>query len=372
MGKSLLKVLSSIAFTVSAIFTIQLMLGNTIGLINSILIVLMSVIFEFSKCFFLYKSIEPQQNINMIIRGISLIITIFLFCVSVLASLSFLQNETNKNKNKAILKSDSYKQQLQAKEQLGDLYNTKKAQISSLQDSNNRQIKALEQQRDNMPSNYLTRKADINKQISTLQENNNKQIADVNVALDTIASKQSQTINTKDIAINSEKGYTAFLQVVAGYVSNEDKQYTIEELEVILFSLISIVFELVAVLLFHYNKLEDVAGAKFDNNISNNNKSAYGGTKHIHNITPIKKTSNEIGFKYNEPQNEPQQQNEFTQEDLKKYVEYMNKTQIQGISKGYKTIAKNINITPNIASNIKGYLEYSGIVKTVGNKTIIV
>ena len=46
-------------------------------------------------------------------------------------------------------------------------------------------------------------------------------------------------------------------------------------------------------------------------------------------------------------------------------------TQVAGISKGYINIAKNTGIATDTARKIKGHLEQLGIVKTDGNRTII-
>lgn len=398
-NKHILKVLSSLAFVVSAIFTVRLLTGTSVGVINTILITLMGVIFEFSKCFFLYKSIDKPKNVNSVVRNFSAIVVIFLFGVSILASLSFLQNETNKNKNKSILKSDGYKQQVQAKEQLNDLYNNKKAQIVSLQEQTKQQVQALAGQRDSMPSNYITRKANINKQISSLQSESNKQIAIINSKLDTIVSKQSETINIKDIAFNSEKGYSAFLEVVAKQVSNEDITYSVEELEVILFSLIAICFEFVAVLLYYYNKRSEVSVEVEEVQETMADATPVETPKNIAPITPIRKSG--IGFQYDNSIQAKKQENtssnispkilepELRHTDiiLKKYgcidkktvTSYLvNAEKSKAVKNngheisGVQVLAKECNVSENSAKNVFGYLKHLGIIEVKNRSSFLV
>lgn len=201
----MLKILSIISFSISGFFTVNLLLSNSNGIINGLLTIGMALIFEFSKCLFLYKSIESKVN-NCMVKYGTWIVTGFLFGLSVLASLSFLQNETNETKNKAILKSSSYKMQLDNKAQLKDLYESKKSQITSLQEQTQSQIKALEKQRDSLPSNYLTKRSQVNDKIKELQSESQSNISKVNSELENISKESSKEIDVKGIEVNSTKG----------------------------------------------------------------------------------------------------------------------------------------------------------------------
>lgn len=63
---------------------------------------------------------------------------------------------------------------------------------------------------------------------------------------------------------------------------------------------------------------------------------------------------------------------EVIDEDVNKYIEYMNKTAIHGVSKGYKAISEAIGIAEHVGVKIKGYLENKGYLKVEGNRTFIV
>ena len=372
-NKYLLKTLSNLAFIVSAIFTIKLMLGNTIGFINSILIVLMSIIFEFSKCFFLYKTIESSKT-NKAIKSISIIITLFLFCISILASLSFLQNETNKNKNKAITKSDSYKLQLQAKEQLKDLYDTKKEQIKVIQEQTKEQILALSNQRDSMPSNYITKKQEVNDKIQAIKEESNKMITKVNRQMEENLKEQRKEIDIKGVEMNSIKGYTAFLKVVSENISSEDTKYSVEQLEIVLFSMISIVFEFVAVLLYYYNKKEDVLSLRNENSSFKTQEETYDI---LQADASMLRKENKIGFNV-ENIATPIKTQLKTQLEIKQYTT-KNKNVIKKYlrlkennpSLGIKKISSELGVNEYQVKTIFGLLKNLGVIETEGKRSYI-
>ena len=63
---------------------------------------------------------------------------------------------------------------------------------------------------------------------------------------------------------------------------------------------------------------------------------------------------------------------EFTDQDLKSYLENMYKTSVNDISRGYNTIANNINMPVETARSIRKYLERKNIIETTGTKTKII
>ena len=83
------------AFVISATFTILLMTSQCASTFSVILTFAMGILLEYGKSYFFTKGINGK-NYKYIIRSTFLIVSVFLFLYSIVASLSFLQNENNR------------------------------------------------------------------------------------------------------------------------------------------------------------------------------------------------------------------------------------------------------------------------------------
>ena len=392
-NNNLLKTLSKLAFVISAIYTCQLMLSSVTGIFNSVLTIGTVGILEFGKMFFATKSLEKNNNRKMSITVINGIVALFLFGVSIIASQSFLSNQNNSLKNKQLLTSNGYQQQLAHKESLKDLYGNKKEMIANLQQQTKQEVESLRNQREGLPKNYITKKSQISEQIKKLQSDSNDKLFKLNSGLENNVIEQNKEIDVKNVELSSTKGYTGFLSVLAEKISTEEKIFTSEELELYLFFGIAIIFEVVAIMLFYYQNEEVVAVGHKEF------KETIPTASPVNNITPIKKSG--IGFQYDNPVQskhtnitnpdtlEPQLTHTNINNDniLKQFGcidkeivrEYLinaeesknvknNGNEVSGVS----VLSKKCRITENTGRNVFGYLKHLGIVEVKNRSSFLV
>ena len=264
MSTNLLKALSIIAFIISGLFTIMLMTSAIVGIIATILTIGIAVILELCKCTFFYFGVNGQLNgrkIPSIIRIVCFFIAIALFVSSIIASLSFLQNNNNKTKNYALESSQEAQNKTANIKAQDDLIQTKKAEIATLNTSLKNLEKTSKDSIKDLRSRNLITKA------NNLQEQTNKEIDNITNKINKANNELSaltgnlQTIRNKEVKadMSNTKGYTAFLKVIADKLneSPERKDHPIssDEIETWFFGILSVIFEFVAVLLFYFSLL---------------------------------------------------------------------------------------------------------------------
>jgi hypothetical protein len=352
-------VISKITFLVSAVFTIFLICSQANGFIEYILFFLMAVSMESLK-YALFTvgllDLKSKQMSGYVAVGMSCV----LIALSIVASLSYMYNQSNSIKQVNTVMSDSYKRQQQ-------LYDTKQ-----------QEIKALQSQINSLPRNYISKKSQLSSQLSK-------------------KSQELETINKgfSSVKVESSQGYTAFLGVIAEIMSKQavkqgKEPITTEQLEVTLFTIISICFEILAVLSFYYYKklgsvgsLENSLGeetkeakkpidtATQRNDIVENTADSLGEeikeAKKPNYIIPDDDRSvakQLIGFKLEKPK-------EVSDEHIRIYLENMYKSQKpDNRIDGYINISKQCGFTESLGRKIHGYLEKSNVVQVdSGTKT---
>jgi hypothetical protein len=319
----------------------------------------MGLILEACKMGFAYESLS-NTRLNLFIRVSLGVIAILLIISSILASAGYIQNQANKTLNTSILKSNQYKQQEQAKKLQQELYEAKKQDIADTKQSYQKQVADMQKVKDNYPSNYLTRKenlqAEINAKLKELQQVTDKK----NVELESIAVELNKPIETKSISIVDDKGYRSMFILLADKLNaiNDTTDYKPEALEFYFYVILSIIFECVAVL------TSFLAMLKTSPSLSPHVAETLTTPSITHNkIIPINKQV--IGFKP-----EPKPRN-IDDNILEKYYTHMINTARNNISMGYKSIGSSIGIDTEMARMCKRLLEEQGKIKTVGNRTVI-
>jgi hypothetical protein len=179
-----------------------------------------------------------------------------LFVLSILASQSYMQNETNVQKNKALKESAEFKADATEKASIDGQIAARTSSTTSVVADIQKQIKAMSQERDSMPNDFYTKKADINKEIAKLRETltteQNKSLSEVS----SLMTKKEQKLDTSKINILSIKGYTSTLETIASWMSTEDNIVTVQILEYWLYTIIGFIFECCAILLFFFSRRE--------------------------------------------------------------------------------------------------------------------
>jgi hypothetical protein len=420
MKKGIIKSLSIVAFIISAIFTIKLMTSGSSGIVNTLLVAGMGVVLELSKCLFGLAGFTNVVTSNKTLKSICIGVSVLLVMFSIIASLSFMQNQTNTIKNKDFKKSEGYQQQVTAKETASKMMDSTSIEIKRLQDESKSEIAKLEAQRDEAKKrNWISTSGvgvnAINDKISATRNKYNDLIEKQNVKLEGYSNRASSNIDASKVNVKSNKGYTAFLETIAGWISTEDAPVTSELLELILFSVISITFEVVAVLLFVLGKeSESLTGAEVYND-SNKNNIDIGADAEPNlrgkEVMPLKKncaigfnqegqSPNDnirekiIGFKpYDNNIKSNNIKNDNTLEPssrevniIEKYcvdrqtvLNYLEKAEESKKIKnnndeisGLQALSKECSIPENTARNVFGYLKHLGIIEVRGRSSFLI
>lgn len=400
MDKNLLKFASMVAFGVSGLFTIMLMCSGVVGIIATVLTCLIAIILELSKCSLFYFSIYGKvygKQINSVIRGVCFVVAMLLFCASIVASLSFMQNNNNKTKN--ILAGTS--QQAQAKTEnikvQKDLVNSKKAEIKGLEGQKENIISSTTSLVNSYKSKNMLTKAketteNSNKRIETI----NKQINQANKELTSITNDLKKEQDKEITVTGDTKGYTAFLKVVANKI-NEGAEYkenpvSVEEIETYFFGILAVIFEIVAVLLFYLNSLaaEKIESGSSFSSLSENEIMAIESdgepeTEEKENIedgtekekpVELKKyrkqktgTKETIGFKTDKQE----EQKKYKRDDVKSYIQFMYSSMNKdNTSQGKDKIRLGTGLKPKQIEGIRYELEQKGIIEIKDRKTFVI
>jgi hypothetical protein len=367
------------------------------------------------------------------IRIISGTLAVILTVITIIASAGYIVNESNMVENKQIKSSVEFKSLEDAKINQKDLYTVKKNEIERLQAMQEKIKTEGNQAVNSLPRDYITAKQNqrdkTSRQVDTIQS----QINTIQSELSNISNNISKPIDVKNIKFKNENGYISLFEMIASGLNKtesfKESPVSTNDLMIYFFIFISAIFQLVAVWLYVIEKkvISIVAfvisfaftfclmtsmtmgivsyilagGMAFVLDASSvmlmhiaffgidlkfipstlstktNLKSKLDNLKSFklpkRSDSPI--TARKIGFDIENKKNPNiikfDKVSDFNDGDLKKYIEYMNATAIDGISQGYCKIAKNIGIPVNKANKIKGYLEQKNIIKTIGGKTEI-
>lgn len=401
-----MKIFAVISFIISGIFTIMLMTSGTVGLIPCLLTAGMAVCLEVAKCGFAYTAIA-NDSINLVIRVIMGVVAICLVVSSIFASAGFVQNQSNEVKNITIENSTAFQNGQENRKIQQDLYSQKKKEIEQMQLDKQKTIEDMTRSRDNLPKNYITAKqnatAEITKKDAEYQSNINSKSAE----LSQITKNLQEPVNLSG-TLNTG-GYSALFQTFSGWLNksaaSKKDPWTPEQVEFIFFITLSILFEITAVLFSFMAQIKTVATStatevrtpdqvkksyqlgKLKNTLSRNNK--YGGDWHKVEPEKIEKPDlkivktepttaqaelpRKIGFDTNpEPLiNTDVQPKSFTNKDVEEYLNYMYEESDGVESVGYTKLGRNTTLGIDKARKVKAHLEYSSVLATQGNKTLI-
>ncbi len=359
------------------------------------------------------------------------ILAVILVIISIVASAGFTIQQSNQLQNKQIKNSVEFKSVEQSREIQTQLFEAKKQemeilknQLTTIKDSGDKAVNSL-------PKDYITAKQNTRNQTQKQLSSTQEKLSNVSAELSNINNALLSPIDTSKLKVKSESGYIALFEMIANILNkfntSKEKPFTSDGLLMAFFIFISAVFEVLAVVLYILNRkvlsiigfvisflctfllmtsmavgLEAIiifAGMSvvldlskmilmkiaFSDAVSNFSSS----TPPIENSKqPISlKTPKAIGLGTKEPViakkigfDMPQKQpttyklkgtHDIKSDDIKKYIDYMNQTSTNDISKGYMHIAKNIGISADKGRKIKAYLEHENVIKVDGMTTKI-
>jgi hypothetical protein len=255
----ILKGVSILAFIISAIFTILLMTSGTVGIIAWILTVGMAIVLELCKVGFFYESLS-NTKLLLPIRILLGIIAILLVGSSIFASASYVQNQANKTKNIQTKDSSQYKQLEQGKAVQQDLYNVKKKEIEDLKALQGKQQSNGDSIISTMPRNYIDKKNQAKQDTATQISKTQDIINSKSTELSQIGASLQSPIDTTNLKLSSDSGYTAMFKTLADYLNKLDSYkgnpINAEELEMWFFIGLGVIFEMVAILTAYLSQLK--------------------------------------------------------------------------------------------------------------------
>jgi hypothetical protein len=342
------------------------------GLFESIPMVAVAVIYEVSKWCLLREVVLKRHSGT--IKVIIFTLWIFTTSSSIIACAGYVLNQSNASKNVNIEASASYQNQIQSREIKKDLYSTKKKEMEDLIATKNQTIVAMEKTRDSWPKNYITMRENAQSQINKKIVDFDKEIKQKSDELSTLSTQLDVPIKVDNVL--STSGYTAIFSLMSDFMNKNDTSatknpYKPENIELWFYLLIGIGVEALANMFAYLSQKDKFYSSELKPKVSEvceNTKLPKVSQKF--KLKPAALVTNHIGFKPEPKVNthEP----EIDEKDFQKYIEYMYDKQKNGYAPGYIDIARNINIAVEKARAIKGELNRRGIIKTVGNRSIIV
>lgn len=376
------KVLAFLAYGISAISTGVFLVSMGSTFVERCMGLLITALFEPGKCVSFISIFKPCKN--PIIKVATIVLWVVLEVGSVTASTAYMMNIDMKQQEKSTMNSTAYKEVEAKKENISGLIQSKKDEVTKLQQDKESTIAKMEADKEALPKNYLSAKAElqlkINQTSSTLQENIDK----VNEDILTLTNDLNNTSVTS-VKAEPNNGYTRIFTVIAGAISSSEEPVKAEHISLIFsFLIFGILPELMANIFYWYSKnhIEEPATTKVegikkfrikpagqdpvkDSPTSQKNRIS----KWLQSMTPLN-GKKQIGFHQEKDQNHLAK-SDFTDDDLRIYIEYMLKNQKDDVSPGYLKIADETGLQRETARKIKGYLERTGTVKTEGSQTKI-
>jgi len=354
-----LKFNSTLNFIVSAIFTVILITSGMNSWFAVLLGAAMAIGMELPKVGFMYEA-AVNKDLNGWIRLVLGVLSLILVCFSIAASASYMVNQTNIKRNESIMQSDEYTHLKENREMLKSSLASNQALIKTISDSYDAQIKGLTETKNNYPSNYITKKENLQKDINKLESDKIKALADANLKIEESAMNIDKSASVSDIKLNAAGGFDGFMGSITNFLNSKRKEpITPDVVTMIFFISMYITYELLTVMLVVLYAIKTKKEKVLET-------STPVITKTDNKVVEMKPQERErvIGFK-----NESIGVNK---DNLKKYVDYMyNNVKPNNCSAGYVTIAKDIKIETEEARGIKSYLQQQGVLKVDGNRTKI-
>jgi len=349
-----------LSFIVSGIFTVVWFSSGATSTLSLWLSRGMALVFELFKINSGIAALTAKY-VPIAIRIFLFVLSISTVLYSILASTGFLVNDSNLIVNQTIKQSTSYQQGIEKKDLANKQVSDSDAEINRLTQAKQDALSRLQSQLDaKMPQiahkdweskakyeqDFLANKSNIRQQIAATENKYEELIA----AEKANKSKAADNISNLDLS-NVVVRYTQGSLAVSSYIGKW-LGYPAEIVELTLKIIASILFELMAwisaVMASITRRKELDGGITYSSPISNIVKEKKA------TLSPNVATYNA-----------------FTDEDLKRYLQYMYANAKDGISEGYIKISKNIKLQQDKARKIKAHLEQIGVLKVDGGKTRI-
>lgn len=399
-NKATFKTLSILSFVVSGYFTLLLFKSSSVGLFEAIPMIAVAMIYEVSKWCLLREVVLKRHQGGM--RIIIFSLWAFTTLASIIASAGYVLNQSNATKNMNLESSTAYQNELKSRDLKNDLYSTKKKELDDIIATKNQTISAMEKTRDSWPKNYITMKENaqvqINKRIGEFDNDIKAKSAELTDITNQLASPIKVTAEPL-----STTGYTSIFMTLSDFMNKNDNNskkspYKAENMELWFYLLLGVGVEALANMFAYlsqkdtYHQIinsysdsrprlepkntETLETTTFQEN-ENTSKKKFRLKPRLTGVVAKQKSSNLIGFKPNpKPETNPNSTNkspfEIDEKDFEKYIKYMYEKEKNGYAPGYIDIARNINIAVEKARAIKGELNRRGMIKTVGNRTVII
>jgi len=358
-------------FFISYAYTVSLLKSDTVSLWAFLPVLVIAFVIDGLKTISAFA--KSHKKLNKLYRTRAGFFYYMTLCISLLASFAFTTNQSNSKSNIEYTQSLEYKEYLDKKERI-------ELQIQRKEKA----ILGLENREQKTGKSYITRKTKFINEIDQL----NKEIDLIGIP--------------DNVAIKSTHGFISACKLI---INVFNLKISPENLKMIIFLSIIFIFEFgLGELARYYNYILKIysekygalfpEGTKKTKTQAENTISASGEEKAVLNLARVdiaQKQEKEKIINFNnenqvtravlEPLKESVKKEEKEQKNhsynVESFVDYYNfmvsdaKEKGTNISKGYKAIAKEINIKESEAQKIKNALELQGIIKSEGNQTVI-
>lgn len=362
----------STSFIISTVFTILLMTSTTSSKLEYKLVVGMAIILQLSTTLFVAKAMLDHK-IHIIVRVIMLCISIMLLFASIVANVGLIQNNANKTRNKELKQSTQYQEAEKQNNRQQQLYDSKLEEIkntTSTYDLSIAQTKdTIEKSKAAWERNKHTDTLkNLTKEKTERLKELNKELSNINISPISISNSE----------IKSENGYYStfefFSQVrLIKWLFKDATPYQLQNYFFIMLSSIFEFINMIALYLFSVMMNTNISFKKSPNpDLSPKQKIPTPTPKEITPKLNLVKPNRSLGVKASSDFHLKKTPKNISDSDIKKYLDYMYKTQENNISQGYIKISKNIGLSQEKCRKIKGWLENEGIIKSEGGRTVII
>jgi len=336
LDRKVVKGIRNVTYLLSTFYTITLLITLSDTYMGKGAMALTGVVFQTLEVFLFYVFMTGKAftyKVPESIKTLSGVLFLTLFFLSITASLSYNMNETNNSKNNSIKNSRSYQSKTKAIERKNETIEVYK---------------------------------------------NNNRVTDANKIENEILELEKQLLNTNNTE-NETKGYTALFQMIS-------RKNDVSILEFIILAVISITLEIICILCCYLAefKIEKATVANKETVQKVNSKPILSASKPDSKQTSVKVDVKPV--KQPEPNLEPiiaKRKIGFGDmkdhdSDRKKFVEFMkyddegNKIEIGGVVRGWNKISNISKLPSGVCKNIRNDLIEEGVIKTVGNRSILI
>lgn len=359
--KFYLRIICVLGFTTSGIFTYMAYVPNSSSENEKMLGIAMTLVCQGGGFIFLKLIFEEKLKLKLklLFAGLSLL----LFFLSIIATVDYQAKREDKIESKSVVKSEKYIELKNKQAKENTKFSKLEIQIDKLTENIEKTKKQNKIEIDSILSDLNNSKTPQwrKEQIGlTLKDTKKTQSIEINEMNNNLNEMNNQYQNFKftDIDENSihDSANKSLYENVANYFG-----LTPNFVKTLMRIFFAVTFELTAI-------CSHIALKKFENknDIFDNMKN--GGKRVIASIPKIDLTKAIPNQLAPAPQ---LQVNEFTNEDIKKYLKTMYENSKNDISTGYKKIGKLSSLNEGIAKSIHKYLQDNKIVQVENGRTKI-